>query len=84
MGPKLIRSPLVGVYERNYALYILQLGHSGHDKQEKPCRVGGRIGPGMGTEGGRHMGANGLLPSTTMLNFAIFCHFWVLIVVHKA
>ena len=62
----------------------LQLGHSGHNKQEKHCQGGGQIGPGVGTEGGRHMGANGLLPSTTMLNFAIFCHFWVLIVVHKA
>ncbi|EJK63478.1 hypothetical protein THAOC_15856 [Thalassiosira oceanica] len=39
MGPKLIRSPLGGAWERDYALDILRLGHSGHQKQGKPCQV---------------------------------------------
>ncbi|EJK49150.1 hypothetical protein THAOC_32005 [Thalassiosira oceanica] len=38
MGPKLIRSPLGGAWERDYALDILRLGHSGHQKQGKPCQ----------------------------------------------
>ncbi|EJK57055.1 hypothetical protein THAOC_22943 [Thalassiosira oceanica] len=38
MGPKLICSPLGGAWERNYALDILQLGHSG--RHHTPGRKG--------------------------------------------